>query len=125
MEEQGIERRSGKRVPVEASLSFRRMGTPPSEGFNEQATVKNIGLGGLYFETDEAKTYSIDELLVTSVSIAEAHRRVFPFTRLAAPSRVVRVSELPPEGPGSSARIGVALEFGGKLIALTATPPRT
>lgn len=123
MERGGIERRRGRRVSleVEAPLLVWRAGAPPPRRTKELA-AKNVSLSGVYFETDNSETYALDEVLITSVAIPESQRRDFPFTRLAGRSRVVRVNELSALEPDEQKRLGVALEFGNDVTALTATP---
>lgn len=119
----GVERRRGRRVTLEAPLRVRRVGTPEPESFREHVT-KNIGLAGVYFETEDAQPYTLNEAVITSVSIPESQRRNFPFARLAGRSRVVRVTELPRQAPDAGRQFGVALEFGDDVTALTALPAR-
>lgn len=123
MERMGVERRRGRRVNLGAPLLVRRVGAPEPETFKE-LVAHNVSLAGVYFETDEEEGFPMNEIFIASVSIPESHRREFPFTRLAGPSRVVRVTALPQEGSEEKKRFGVALEFGRDITALTATPPR-
>ena len=124
MERSGEDRRRDQRVSLEAPLRIRRLGAPTSEPFTERV-IGNISLAGVYFETDEADAYKINDIVVASVSVPESQRRIFPFTRVAGRSRVVRVRELPQQSGGGRTRFGVALEFGNDLTALTATPSRS
>jgi hypothetical protein len=117
-----VERRRGRRVNVEAPLQIRRLGTRDPKSLKEELT-KNVSLAGVYFETDEGHDYSLDDVITASVSVPEAKRREFPFTRIAGRSRVVRVRELSQQ-TAERKRIGIALEFGDDVTALTATPPR-
>lgn len=123
MERDGIERRRGRRVSleVEAPLLVWRVGAPPPRR-NTELAAKNVSLSGVYFEMDNSETYAVDEVLMTSVAIPESQRRNFPFTRLAGRSRVVRVNELSALKPDEKKRLGVALEFGNDVTALTGTP---
>ena len=123
MERSGIERRRGRRVSLGAPLLVWRVGAQEPRRIAELA-AKNVSLAGVYFETDSAQTYAVDEILVTSVAIPESQRRDFPFTRLAGRSRVVRVSELSPLEPDEHKRLGVALEFGNDVTVLTAAATR-
>ena len=124
MEHKNVERRRGRRVDLEAPLVIRRLGVRESRSLTEQVT-KNIGLGGVYFETDQAGGYGVNEMLMTSISILESQRREFPFTRLAGPTRVVRVNELSSSQTQGTKRFGIAIEFGNDLTILTATPLRS
>ena len=117
-----VERRRERRVPVEAPLWIRRTGTAETEPPVEHRT-KNVGLAGLYFESDGNRPYAINDVVVTSVFIPEPHRRVFPFTRLAGHGRVVRVQEV--DGADGKKCLGVALEFSSDVMALTAIPTRS
>ena len=119
----GMERRRGRRVDLGAPLLVRRLGAREPGTFKE-LVAQNISLAGVYFETDEEEGFPLNEVFIASVSIPEPHRRAFPFTRLAGPSRVVRVIALPQQVSGEKKRFGVALEFGRDITALTATPPR-
>lgn len=118
-----VERRRGRRVDLGAPLVIRSMGHAESGSVKEQTTT-NISLAGVYFETDDEQPYAINDALMISVAIPEPQRRDFPFTRLAGPGRVVRVTTLPSRRPDGGGRVGVALEFGANTTALTATPPR-
>ena len=122
MERGSVERRRGRRAGVQAPLVVRRLGTSESRPQEEMAT--NISLAGVYFETDDAQAYAMNDLVLASVAIPASQRREFPFTRIAGRSRVVRVNELPPEGTTSRRRFGIALEFGEDVTALTAIPGR-
>ena len=117
------ERRKGRRANVEAPILIRRVGTREPEPFTELCT-KNISLAGVYFETSSHEAFQVDQLVMTSVSVPEAQRREFPFTRLAGRCRVVRVNPLSNAESEDARRIGVALEFGDDVTALTATPTR-
>ena len=117
-----VERRHGRRVEVEAPLAIRRLGEHTSR---VAQVTKNVGLSGVYFETERAEDYTVNDMFLTSVSVLEPQRREFPFTRLAGSSRVVRVSELSPSQEDGPTRFGIALEFGNDLTALTATPMRS
>ena len=123
MPQASTERRRGRRVNVQASLKVRRMGTEQPEPFTEEVT-HNISLAGVYFETDEANAFAVNDTVMASVSIPEPKTREFPFTRLAGRSRVVRVEELPKTDPSGRKRVGIAIEFGEDMTALTAIPPR-
>lgn len=116
MQPGGAERRRGRRVPIQATVAVRR----PNEPVQREHATQNISLAGVYFETDHP--IPLNDLVMTSVAIPESERRAFPFTRLAGRSRVVRVTELPPQD--GRTRYGIALEFGNDLVALTASPPR-
>ena len=125
MEQAHLERRRGRRVNVQAPLLIRRSGeTPSGSSSSQDKTTKNISLAGTYFETEEGEAFSVNDVVMASVSIPEPQRRDFPFTRVAGKSRVVRVSELPQPGPSGRRRFGIALEFGEDVTALTAIPPR-
>jgi hypothetical protein len=101
---------------------IRRLAPGDDDGVSEQ-TVGNVSLTGVYFETDAAHPYAVNELVIASVSIPEAQRRFFPFTRVAGRSRIVRVDALPAESDRPK-RFGIALEFGNDVTALTAIPDR-
>ena len=118
-----IERRRGRRISLKAPLLIRRVGTSAPEPFKEEK-IANISLAGIYFETDDPGSYSANDVVMTSVSVPEAQRREFPFTRLAGRSRIVWVRELPQPGPEGRKRFGVAIEFGNDVTALTTIPPR-
>ena len=118
-----IERRRGRRVSLQAPLLIRRIGAREPESFKEE-TVSNISLAGVYFETEQPDSYAPNEIVIASVSVPEAQRREFPFTRLAGRSRVVWIKALPQRGPESRKRFGVAIEFGQDVTALTTIPPR-
>ena len=117
----GVERRRGRRINLEAPLLVRRI-SEEREPFSEQVTG-NVSLAGVYFETEAAGEYAVNDVVMASISVPENQRRAFPFTRLAGRTRVVRVKELPPVGH-TAKRLGVALEFGDDVMALTAIPSR-
>ena len=119
---QGVDRRRERRIPLEAPLLVRHISDGSPGPFVEKVTG-NVSLTGVYFETEADGTYAVNDLIMASVSIPEFQRRLFPFTRVAGRSRVVRVNELlPPDS--ASRRFGVALEFGEDDTALTAIPSR-
>ena len=122
MSQGSVEKRRGPRANVQAPLLVRRLGEG-APGSVKEETTRNISLAGVYFET-EGHGYAVNDVFMTSVSIPAAQTRDFPFTRLAGRSRVVRVKEYPQEGSGKGIRVGVALEFGEDLTALTAIPTR-
>jgi hypothetical protein len=94
-----------------------------SEPFTEEI-VKNVSLAGVYFETEAADRYGMNDVLITSVAVPESQTRHFPFSRIAGRSRVVRVRELAQPGGSGKKRFGIALEFGDDVTALTAIPAR-
>ena len=121
------ERRRGRRADVQAPTVVRHVGPKGSDArgahsAHRQQLSNNISLAGVYFETDEENLYNINDVVMASVSIPEAKRREFPFTRLAGRSRVVRVDCLSTDA--GHKRFGIALEFGEDMTALTATPLR-
>jgi len=123
MQQGSTERRRGRRVELAASLSIRPLGPDGVTPFTARI-ISNISLAGVYFETDDTDTYHVNDVVIASVSIPESGRRLFPFTRVAGRSRVVRVDQLSEPGTGGSKRIGIALEFGDDATALTSTPAR-
>lgn len=123
MSQGSIDRRRGRRVDVQAPCWIRPLDTPVHERPSEQVTA-NVSLAGLYFESVQAGPWNVDDVVVASVAVPEAQRRIFPFTRLSGRCRVVRMQELRSPQPGAGQRFGVALEFGDNITALTATPTR-
>ena len=123
MEQGSVERRRGRRVHLQAPVLIRRAGAR-EPGLTREEVAQNISLAGVYFESEHAESYTLNDMLIASVTIPEARRRDFPFTRVAGRSRVVRIHELPEAGSAGRKRVGVALEFGDDITALTATPPR-
>ena len=122
--QQGVDRRRERRISLEAPLLVRRMTDGVVEPFVEKVTG-NISMAGVYFETAADGAYAIDDVVMTSVSIPESSRRVFPFARVAGRSRVVRIDQLPVDGAGAKTkRLGIALEFSEDVTALTAIPSR-
>jgi hypothetical protein len=122
MDSTNAERRRGRRATVQASLTIRRPEAPASE--SKERAIENISLAGVYFETEDYESFRVNDVVLASVSIPESNRREFPFTRIAGRSRVVRVSELPSKDAGGRKRVGVALEFGDDITALTTIPSR-
>ena len=121
MQQGSVERRRGRRINLQAPLLIRRIGTRELAPFKEQQT-ENLGLAGVYFETDD--DFEVNEAVMTSVSVPESQRRGFPFTRLAGQGRVVRVKELANASGEEQKKYGIALEFGNDLTALTSIPSR-
>ena len=121
MERGQIERRRGRRVKMQAPLLVRGVKGVAAEPFTQE-TIHNVGLSGVYFETQRSDAYAVNDVMITSVSFAEPDTHTFPFRRLAGRSRVVRVEPLPTTNGGRPC--GVALEFSEDLIALSALPPR-
>ncbi len=124
MERGNVERRRGRRANLEAPLLIRRAGTAKPEPFKEEV-AKNVSLAGVYFETDSGDHYTVNDVLITSVSVPESQTRNFPFSRIAGRGRVVRVKELPQDDPSGRKRFGIAVEFGEDITALTAIPVRS
>ena len=122
MDRGSIERRRGRRVSLDAPLQIRQVGASEPRPVKDEVT-RNISLAGVYFETDE-DAYTLNDVVITSVSIPESRRREFPFTRIAGRGRIVRVNELPPQTVSGRKRLGIALEFAEDVTALTATPTR-
>ena len=119
-----VERRRGRRINLQAPLLIRRISsTPALEPFREEM-ITNISLAGIYFETDEPDSFTANDVVMTSVSVPEVHRREFPFTRLAGRSRIVWIKELPQQESEDRKRFGIAIEFGNDVTALTTIPPR-
>ena len=121
MQQGHAERRRGRRAEVQGPLFIRRLDQRAAGAVQEEVTG-NISLAGAYFETEQGNAYRVNDVVLASVSIPETQTRQFPFTRLAGRSRVVRVSELSPQGSTDRKRYGIALEFGEDLTALTAIP---
>ena len=118
-----VERRRGRRVELEAPLVIRKV-TTGSPGAVKEEVTRNISLAGVYFETEQTDAYAVNDTLISSASIPESMRREFPFTRVAGRSRVVRIKEVPSDEGAGRKRIGIALEFGEDVTALTAIPTR-
>ena len=119
-----LERRRGRRAEIQAPLMIRPLAGIGSRETSREETTKNVSLHGAYFETDEAQEYRANDVVMASIAIPSEQTREFPFTRLAGRSRVVRVSEVVHPSSTISKRVGVALEFGEHLTALTAIPSR-
>ncbi len=114
-----VERRRGRRAPVEAPVVIRRAGEKDVAPF--KAVTKDVSLAGVYFETEEDK-FAVNDSVMTSVAIPPSQTGSFPFKRLAGRSRVVRVKSVEAPSKSSAPRYGVALEFGDDLTVLTALP---
>ncbi|MBI4341067.1 MAG: PilZ domain-containing protein [Candidatus Omnitrophica bacterium] len=122
MEPRHVERRRGRRVPLAIPIMIRQGTGRQPQTFEEEAT-RDISLAGVYFET-ERESYAVDDILMTSVVIPDVQTRLFPFSRLAGRSRVVRVDPLPQPSASGRKRFGVALEFGDDFTVLAALPAR-
>ena len=116
-----VERRRGRRVGVQASLTLRR-DAPGSQPAGSH-TTKNLSLTGVYFEAADRPALSVNEMVTAGVEVPEAERRRFPFTRLSGKGRVVRIQPLEEHDPVRT-RYGIALEFGDDVTALTPLPSR-
>ena len=121
MDRSHVERRRGRRVPLQAPMVIRRVSDKPSTPVEE--VTKDISLAGVYFETEQ-DTYTVNDSMMTSVAVPPSQTGAFPFKRLAGRSRVVRVQPLDVAIPSTRKCYGVALEFADDLTALTALPPR-
>lgn len=124
MQQGSTDRRRGRRVQLEAPLLIRPLRHDGAMPFKAQV-IGNISLAGVYFEADAVDAYQVNDVVIASVSIPETQRRLFPFTRVAGRSRVVRVTPLPDLPAGNLKRTGVALEFSDDVTALTAIPARS
>ena len=125
MEQGRIDRRRGRRTDMEAQLLIRRVKEGSRSLQEEQNMAKNVSLHGVYFETHgQQDAYTVDDMVIASLSIPESRTRDFPFSLLAGRGRVVRVEELSGAESDVSKRFGVALEFCDNLTALTAIPPQ-
>lgn len=116
-----LDRRRGRRVELVAPLLIRRTAGPGPAG---ALSTKNISLGGVYFEANEADAYAVDETVVATISIPEPQTRDFPFRRLSGRGRVVRVNRLAGQGADGRGHVGVALEFAKDVTRLTTIPAR-
>ena len=116
------ERRRARRAVLDAPILIRKLLAGHTSPFLEYVT-KNVSLAGAYVEADSA-AFTLHESLIASLAVPEAQRRQFPFARLAGPARVVRVDPLAAGTTPGPSRIGVALEFGKDLTALTMSPDR-
>lgn len=119
MSQTGVERRRGRRVTLEAPLLVRRTGTEKPESFKGAVTI-NVSIAGASFETEEL--FTANEPVIASVSVPQHERRRFPFVRLAGPSRVCRIEELPKRNADEAPRYRVALEFAEDVTILMAVP---
>ncbi len=117
-----VDRRRGRRAAVQAPVVIRQIGSSDLASFKEEVT-KNVSLAGVYFETEWPEAYTVNDVLVASVSIPESQTRLFPFTRVAGRGRVVRISELS-LGSSERRRAGIAVEFAQDVTALSALPSR-
>ena len=117
---QQAEWRRGRRVSVQAPMLIRHMddGAGGSVSFKERVTG-NVSLNGAYFESEEGHSYTVNDVVMASITVPESQRRTFPFARLAGRARVVRVNELPYDSVSNRKRFGVALAFADDLTALT------
>ncbi len=123
MEQAYVDRRRARRMNVQAPLWIRQAGSQSSDGSKQELT-RNLGLAGVYFETNKPEGYQAGDVVIASVSIPEPETRRFPFTRLAGRGRIVRVIELSRSGPTVEMQFGIALEFAQDVTALTAVPSR-
>ena len=106
---------------LNAAVLIRRADSPDAQPLSE-AVTRDISLNGLYIETDQEPRYQVNDVVVASVSVADAQQRDFPFSRVAGRARIIRVEPLPEDGSLPGKRFGIALEFGHDITALAATP---
>jgi len=123
MERRDVERRRGRRINLEAPVRIRTADAADKAVFQDE-TASNVSLAGLYFETERSVPFERNDVVVATVSIPDAKKREFPFTRLSGRGRVVRVEKLEPDASGDRPRHGVAVEFGEDVTALSAIPTR-
>lgn len=115
------DKRKQRRIVLHTAAIVRSIQAPqPLIG---EETTGNISLSGVYFETNQAEAYKVDDRVSVSVVVAPLDLKQFPFRRLAGRCRVVRVHELARDSAGGR-RFGVALEFGQDLLALAGLPTR-
>lgn len=119
MEQRSVDRRRGRRVSVEAPVIIRRGDT---KHVVAEENTKNLSLGGAYFETNASNLYQVNDVVLASVAVPESQTQHFPFSRVAGRGRIVRIVES--DGTDGDKRIGIAVEFGSGITALTAVPAR-
>ncbi len=127
MDQVQVERRRKRRLSLQAPVQLGRVPARVSTDrpLREEYVTKDLGLGGVYFETAGDSAFAVDEIVTISVAIPETHIRQFPFSRLAGPGRVVRVTPLAGADVAAASKgRGVALAFSSDLTALSALPLR-
>lgn len=108
---------------MRAALIITHIAPRDSDGPKHEEATADVSLAGAYFETEDGSRYTVHDTVMTSVAIPEHEARHFPFRRLSGRSRIVRITELPQQGPSGPRRHGIALEFSEDVTALTAIPP--
>jgi len=85
-----------------------RKGTA-QEGLSEPVNAQSadLGPGGVYLQTNAEGSFAPGEFITVTIEVPWELRRGFPFSRIMATCRVIRVDE--PATPGAGK--GLALEF--------------
>ena len=102
--------RRWKRIRLSVPVVFRF--DTAQEGKDAPAALGvsiDLSPGGVYLTTEHQAAISQGEILMVSISIPWEIRRLFPFSRIMGPSRVVRVDA--PQTQGPTNQRGLALAF--------------
>ncbi len=105
-----FERRRWRRARLAVPVRFGK-GTEATaqQRFPWVGLARDVSAGGSYVTTSGRGVFVPGDLLTVSMVIPWELRRLFPFSRIAGPSRVVRVEEVSTET--DEPQTGLALEF--------------
>ena len=107
--ESRVNRRHWRRLALSAPVQLHRGPRLSRADAPRTADARTISPGGLYVTTRDPFVYEPGEILAVSLSIPQETRRAFPFSRVAAACRVVRIDPL--EGTEPPGDVGLALAF--------------
>ncbi len=86
------DRRHWTRAVIEIPVEVSREKTGRGAAFSAvTAQASNISAGGVYLAISEEPSVRVGEILRVSITIPAELRRMFPFSLIEGPSRVVRV----------------------------------
>lgn len=105
--------RHAPRIALSIPVAVKRRGEGDAAPMHAQSV--NLSTGGVYVTIAGGARIASGDILAVSIAIPWESRRAFPFSRVAASGRVVRVDRL--DRP-DSLRTGLALAFCGSEVSL-------
>lgn len=103
------DRRRGPRVKLSIPVQFGQ-GAREAEGPCPcTGQSQNLGAGGVHLVTGEGGPFVPGERLMVSIAVPWEARRLFPFSRIVGPCRIVRVEEV--STTDNAKQTGLALSF--------------
>ena len=131
MESQVIERRQHRRADVEGRVELRSLEASGQAAAPVVGQADNVSLAGVYVRIPSPVPWRAGTAVTCTVNVPQDATKQFPFARLVATGRIVRV--FPPKAPSgksasSTAReeekgadpadVGVAIAFTSDVTAL-------